>query len=442
MGDDGERQADKAKDQQADAEGATQPAREATDNMTPFEAATYFFHTSADRLGLSHEQREVLASSYRELAVQVPLRMDDGSMTVCRGYRVQHNGARGPYKGGIRFHPSADLDEVRALAALMTWKNALIDVPFGGAKGGVQCDPTKLSKTEVERLTRRFTSMISYIIGVNRDIPAPDMGTNAQTMAWMMDQYGQKYGYTPGIVTGKPVELGGSPGREEATGRGVIICAQQAAKRLGVPFEGGRVVIQGFGNVGFWAASLAQEAGARVCAVSDVGGGIYNPDGLDVDAVFKHQQTDGAVDTYPHGDAVTNEELLELECDVLIPAAIQGVIHTGNADKIKTKLLVEAANGPTTPAADKIICQRGIPVVPDILANAGGVTVSYFEWVQNTQRFRWDVDQVNEELTKKMSQATETVFERSESDSTMLRDAAFDIAVERVAHAAELRGYV
>lgn len=441
MGDRGS-ETERAKDQQADAEGFAQPRREATDNMTPFEAATYFFHTSADRLHLSDEQREVLSSSYRELAVQVPLRMDDGSMTVARGYRVQHNGARGPYKGGIRFHPSADLDEVRALAALMTWKNALIDVPFGGAKGGVQCDPTKLSKTENERLTRRFTSMISYIIGVNRDIPAPDMGTNAQNMAWMMDQYGQKYGYTPGIVTGKPVELGGSPGREEATGRGVIICAREAAERLGVPFEGGRIVIQGFGNVGFWAASLAQEAGARVCAVSDVGGGIYNPDGLDVDAVFKHLQAEGAVDSYPDGDAVSNEELLELECDVLIPAAIQGVIHTENADRLKTKLLVEAANGPTTPAADKIICQKGIPVVPDILANAGGVTVSYFEWVQNTQRFRWDVEQVNEELTKKMSTATTAVFERSEADGTMLRDAAFDIAVERVAHAANLRGYV
>ncbi len=438
----GERQEDKAKDQQADAEGRPQPPREPTDSMTPFEAATYFFHTSAERLGLEDDRREILASSYRELGVQVPLRMDDGSMTVCRGYRVQHNGARGPYKGGIRYHPSADLDEVRALAALMTWKNALIDVPFGGAKGGVQCDPRELSTTELERLTRRFTAMISYVIGVNRDIPAPDVGTNAQTMAWMMDAYGQKHGYTPGIVTGKPVELGGSPGREEATGRGVIMCAQEIAQRLNISFEGASVVIQGFGNVGFWAAALASEAGAKVCAVSDVAGGIYNGNGLDVDAVFKHSQNEGGAQSYPDGDAVSNEELLEIECDILIPAAIQGVIHTGNAGEIKTKLMVEAANGPTTPAADKILCERGVPVVPDILANAGGVTVSYFEWVQNTQRFRWDVEQVNEELSKKMTAATEAVFERSRADNTMLRDAAFDIAVQRVAHAAELRGYV
>jgi len=437
-----ERQEDKAKDQQADAEGRTQPPREPTDSMTPFEAATYFFHNSAERLRLEDHWREVLASSYRELGVQVPLRMDDGSMTVCRGYRVQHNGARGPYKGGIRYHPSADLDEVRALAALMTWKNALIDVPFGGAKGGVQCDPRRLSKTELERLTRRFTAMISYVIGVNRDIPAPDMGTNAQTMAWMMDAYGQKHGYTPGIVTGKPVELGGSPGREEATGRGVIMCTQEIAKKLDIPFEGASVVIQGFGNVGYWAAALAAEAGAKVCAVSDVVGGIYNANGLDVDAVFKHSQSEGGVQSYPEGDAVSNEDLLGIECDILIPAAIQGVIHTGNAGDVKTRLLVEAANGPTTPAADEILCERGVPVVPDILANAGGVTVSYFEWVQNTQRFSWDVAQVNDELAKKMTAATEQVFERSRRDDTMLRDAAFDIAVERVAHAAELRGYV
>ncbi|HEV3486182.1 MAG TPA: Glu/Leu/Phe/Val dehydrogenase dimerization domain-containing protein, partial [Vicinamibacterales bacterium] len=253
-----------------------------TDDMTPFESATYFFHRSAERLGLHDEMREVLASSYRELAVQVPVRMDDRRMVVYRGYRIQHNGARGPYKGGIRFHPSADLDEVRALAALMTWKNALIDVPFGGAKGGVQCEPGLLSRSELERLTRRFTGMIGYIIGVNRDIPAPDMGTNAQTMAWMMDAYGQKYGYTPGIVTGKPVELGGSPGREEATGRGVVICAQESCKRLGIDWTGARVAIQGYGNVGFWAAAIADETGADVVAVSDVTGGTHNAGGMDL----------------------------------------------------------------------------------------------------------------------------------------------------------------
>ncbi|MDQ4057596.1 MAG: glutamate dehydrogenase, partial [Actinomycetota bacterium] len=254
---------------------------EPSDSMTPFEAATYFFHQSADRLGLRDEMREVLATTYRELGVQVPLRMDDGRMVVYRGYRIQHNGARGPYKGGVRFHESADLDEVRALAALMTWKNALIDVPFGGAKGGVQCEPGLLSRGELERMTRRFTEMISYIIGVTRDIPAPDMGTNAQVMAWMMDAYGKKNGYSPGIVTGKPVELGGSPGREEATGRGVVICAREVAQRKGIDFKGARIVIQGFGNVGSWTAMLAAEMGATIVGVSDVGGGIYNDGGLD-----------------------------------------------------------------------------------------------------------------------------------------------------------------
>jgi glutamate dehydrogenase (NAD(P)+) len=413
-----------------------------TDDMSPFEAATYFFHNSADRLKLHDDMREVLATSYRELAVQVPLRMDDGKMTIYRGFRIQHNGARGPYKGGIRFHQSADLDEVRALAALMTWKNALIDVPFGGAKGGVQCEPGLLSETELERLTRRFTEMISYIIGVNRDIPAPDMGTNAQTMAWMMDAYGKKYGYTPGIVTGKPVELGGSPGREEATGRGVIMCTAEAAARTGMNFEGASVAIQGYGNVGFWAAAIAAEQGANVVAVSDVGGGTYAEKGIDLADLAKHRSGSVSVTDYPGGESVTNEELLELQCDILIPAAIQGVITTKNADAIRAKMLVEAANGPTTPAADKILEDRGVTVVPDILCNSGGVTVSYFEWVQNIQQFRWELEQVNKELEKRMTAATEAVFTRSKDEGTSLRDAAFDIAVERVAHAAEIRGYV
>jgi glutamate dehydrogenase (NAD(P)+) len=420
---------------------APRRAGEPSDDMTPFEAASFFFHQSADRLGLADEKREVLASSYRELAVQVPLRMDDGRLAVYRGYRVQHNGARGPYKGGVRYHESADLDEVRALAALMTWKNALIDVPFGGAKGGVQCEPGVLSQSELERLTRRFTSMISYIIGVNRDIPAPDMGTNAQTMAWMMDAYGQRYGYTPGIVTGKPVELGGSPGREEATGRGVVICAREAAKKLGKHFRDATMVIQGFGNVGYWAAKLASEAGAKVVAVSDVVGGAYNPNSLDIDALTGHLKNELSVTSYPGADAVENDELLELECDILVPAAIQGVIHSGNADRIKAGFVVEAANGPTSPVADLALQERGIHIVPDILANAGGVTVSYFEWVQNVQQFRWDLDQVNFELKKRMTKATQQVFARADEQSTSLRDAAFDLAVERVARAAEIRGY-
>ena len=422
---------------------ASSPRRtEPSDDMSPFEAATYFFHRAAERLKLPDEMREILASSYRELAVQISVAMDDGRVIVHRGYRIQHNGARGPYKGGIRYHESADLDEVRALAALMTWKNALIDVPFGGAKGGVQCEPGLMSQGELQRLTRRFTSMIGYIIGVNRDIPAPDMGTNAQTMAWMMDAYGQKYGYTPGIVTGKPVELGGSPGREEATGRGVVLCAREAAKRKNINWREASVVIQGFGNVGYWTAHTAAEMGAKVIAVSDVGGGTYNPKGLDLQDLGKHQKEELSVTTYSEGEKVSNEELLELKCDILIPAAIHGVVNAENADKLDTKLLIEAANGPTTPAADEILAERKVTVVPDILANTGGVTVSYFEWVQNIQQFRWELDQVNFELKKRMVKATNNVFGRSDSEGTSLRDAAFDIAVERVAHAAEVRGYI
>lgn len=414
----------------------------AKDHMTPFEAATHFFNRSAERIQLRDEMREVLATPYRELAVQIPVKMDGGQTRVFRGYRIQHNGARGPYKGGIRYHGSADLDEVRALAALMTWKNALIDVPFGGAKGGVQCEPATLSHDELERLTRRFTNMISYIIGVNRDIPAPDMGTNAQTMAWMMDAFGQKHGHTPGIVTGKPVELGGSPGREEATGRGVVICTLESAKRLDIDFEGARVAIQGFGNVGYWTAALAAEAGARVVAVSDVAGGIYNGDGLDLRALNEHRRSSLSVADFAGGETVSNDALLELECEILIPAAIEGVIHTGNAGDLKARVVIEAANGPTTPAADDVLNERGITVVPDILANAGGVAVSYLEWVQNIQQFRWDLDTVNFELQKRMTTATERVFARAAADGTTLRDAAFDIAVERVAKAADLRGYV
>jgi glutamate dehydrogenase (NAD(P)+) len=324
----------------------------------------------------------------------------------------------------------------------MTWKNALIDVPFGGAKGGVQCDPRTLSSDELQRLTRRFTSMISYIIGVNRDIPAPDMGTNAQTMAWIMDAYGHRHGYSPAIVTGKPVEMGGSPGREEATGRGVVLCTREAAKRKHMQFKDSRIAIQGFGNVGFWAAAIAADNGAKVVAVSDVGGATYNSDGLDFEKLAQHRHEAESVTDFPGGERMTNEELLEVDCDILIPAAIHAVINTENADKIKAKLVVEAANGPTTPAADGILNERGITVLPDILANAGGVTVSYFEWVQNIQQFRWEIDQVNFELKKKMTRTTQAVFSRAEEKETSLRDAAFDIAVERVAHADRLRGFI
>jgi glutamate dehydrogenase (NAD(P)+) len=372
----------------------------------------------------------------------VPIRMDDGRLDVFTGYRVQHNGARGPYKGGIRYHPDADLDEVRALAALMTWKTAVVDIPYGGAKGGVTCDPTVMSEGEKQRLTRRFTQMISYVLGVNRDIPAPDVNTDAQTMAWMMDAYSSRYGYSPAIVTGKPVELGGSYGRDAATGRGVVHVLAEAAKDLGIDLTGATVAIQGFGNVGSWTARLIGELGCKVVAVSDVRGGIVREAGLDVQAVYDHMRETRSVVEAPGTEPLSNEELLELDVDVLIPAALDRVITSANADKVKGKLIVEAANHPVTPAADQILQARGIPLIPDILANAGGVTVSYFEWAQNIQQYRWEESQVNEELRKVMGKAWRNVHDRATVDGVPFRLAAFAIAVEKVDRAARLRGYI
>jgi glutamate dehydrogenase (NAD(P)+) len=407
----------------------------------PYQAVTLFFDRAADHIGLGDEMREILRTSYRELTVQVPVRMDDGRLEVYTGYRVQHNAARGPYKGGIRYHPDADLDEVRALAALMTWKTALVDVPFGGAKGGVQCDAATMSLGEKQRLTRRFTNTISYLLGVNRDIPAPDVNTDAQTMAWMMDAYSARYGYTPAIVTGKPVELGGSLGREAATGRGCIYCLEEAARDYGIALDGASVAVQGFGNVGSWFARLAPELGCRVVAVSDVRGGVVHEGGLDVEALLAHVSETGSVVDAPGTEPITNEDLLELEVDVLVPAALDRVIHSGNADRVRARLVVEAANHPVTPAADEVLDAAGVVVIPDILANAGGVTVSYFEWVQNIQQFRWDEEQVNVELRKRMAAAWQQVHGRATGDGVPLRLAAFSLAVERVEHADKLRGY-
>jgi glutamate dehydrogenase (NAD(P)+) len=410
--------------------------------MNPFEAVNHFFDLAADHVDLADEMREILRSSYRELTVQVPVRMDDGRLVVFSGYRVQHNGARGPYKGGIRYHPDADIDEVRALASLMTWKNAVVDLPYGGAKGGVQCEPMILSAGEKQRLTRRFTQMIAYILGINRDVPAPDMGTDAQTMAWMMDAYSSRYGYTPAIVTGKPVELGGSYGREAATGRGVVNVLEEAARDLGIDLSGATVAIQGFGNVGSWAARLIGSIGVKVVAISDVSGGVYRGDGLDVQQVYDHVRENGSVAGFPGAESVTNPELLELDVDVLIPAALDRVITERNADRVKAGVIVEAANHPITPAADGVLNDRGIRVIPDILANAGGVTVSYFEWAQNIQQFRWEEDHVNEQLHKTMAKGWKNVHARATVDGIPLRLAAFAIAVEKVDKAARLRGYV
>ena len=411
--------------------------------INPFVAVTTFFERAADHIGLDEDMREILRTSYREISVQVPVRMDDGDVTVFMGYRVQHNGARGPYKGGIRYHSSADLDEVRALASLMTWKTALVDLPFGGAKGGIQCEPHLMSEGEIQRMTRRFTQAISYILGVNRDIPAPDLNTNAQTMAWIMDAYGQRYGFTPAIVTGKPIELGGSLGRDAATGRGVVIIVEEMARHLGRSLEGATVAIQGFGNVGSWTARLIAEHGCKIVAVSDVRGGIYNAGGLDMTAVFAHSAMTGSVVDCPGTEPVTNDDLLLLDVEWLIPAALGGVIHARNAEKIQAKVVVEAANHPVTPEADAILNERGILIIPDIMANSGGVTVSYFEWTQNIQMYRWEEDRVNTELRKIMTKmfADVEAFKKTHEKATF-REAAFALGVERVAHAVRLRGYV
>ena len=410
--------------------------------LTPFEEVNLFFDQAAERLGLAEGRREMLRRPWRELQVQVPVRMDDGHINVYNGFRIQHNGARGPYKGGVRYHPEADQDEVRALAALMTWKTALMNLPFGGAKGGVQVDPTELSNEELNRLTRRYTINIVHLLAPNRDIPAPDMGTNSQTMAWMMDAYGQIHGHSPACVTGKPVEIGGSLGREAATGRGVSYLISQAANDMGMNPDGARIVIQGFGNVGTWTAKLLQEYGCKVVGVSGVQGGVYNSNGLDIAALLEHQNQSGVVPGFAGGDNVTNAELLELECDVLVPAAIGNVVKAENAPKLKTKLIVEAANHPLTPEADDILAERGIRVMPDILVNAGGVIVSYFEWTQNLQEFRWEESHVNEELIKIMARAYGEVREKAQTEGITHRQAAFHIGVERVARAVELRGFV
>ena len=407
-----------------------------------YEEVEIFFDSAASRLGLDDGVRELLKRPWRELQVAVPVRMDDGAIEVFAGYRVQHNGVRGPYKGGVRYHPMADQEEVKALASLMTWKTALVDIPFGGAKGGVQCDPRELSADELNRLTRRYTSNIEHLLGVNRDVPAPDLGTNSQTMAWMMDADGRVHGYTPGIVTGKPVELGGSLGRDAATGRSVVYIMREVARDLGLATEGARVVVQGCGQVGSWTARLAAESGCTVIAISDVQGGVYREGGLDLQQMLRYKDEAGTVAGFPGGDAISNEELLELDCDFLVPAAIDRVIHADNASSVKAKVVVEAANHPLTPEADYILGDRGIDVLPDILVNAGGVVVSYFEWTQNLYQHQWEEERVNEELRKIMSRAYETVKETVEQKGISYREAAFLIGIGRVAHVARLRGFI
>lgn len=408
----------------------------------PFEEVNQVFDHAAERLRLPSGVREMLRRPWRELQVQVPVRMDTGDIELFTGYRVQHNAARGPYKGGVRYHPKADLDEVRALASLMTWKTALVGIPFGGAKGGVQVDPSNLSIDELNRLTRRYTINIEHLLGPYRDIPAPDLGTNSQTMAWMMDAYGQLHGHSPAVVTGKPIEMRGSFGRDSATGQGVTYIAAEAMRANGQELSDARVIIQGFGNVGFWASQLMHQRGATVVGVSDVNGAIYDSNGLDVNAVWQHQRESGTIFDFGPAEHISNAELLELDCDILVPAAIDNVITHENAPNIKAKLLLEAANHPTTPEADEILADMGVTVLPDILVNSGGVIVSYFEWTQNLQEFNWEEGRVNEELHRIISQAYKEVSCKASTDRITHRQAAFEISLQRVAHAVQLRGFV
>jgi len=398
------------------------------------------FNQAADLIGLDEEVRLSLIAPDRELMVEVPLRKDDGTIQSFRGYRVQHNNSRGPFKGGIRFHEEVDLDEVRALAALMTWKTALVDIPYGGGKGGITVNPNDLSMLELERLSRRFFRSIDPIIGLNRDIPAPDVNTNAQIMAWFMDEYGMMNGHTPGIVTGKPIELGGSLGREAATGRGTAIITRESANFFNLDLNKSCVVIQGFGNVGSYTAKFLNEMGSKIIAVSDVNGGLYEPDGFDVTSLIEFNSKNRTIKGCGQGSAISNEKLIGLECDFLIPAALGGVIHKMNVEKLNCKVVVEAANGPVTPTADKKLFEKNIHVVPDILTNAGGVTVSYFEWVQNLQQLQWDESEVNEKLEKKMVSAFKEVSSLMEQRKTSMRMAAFAVAIDRVAQAYALRG--
>ena len=400
------------------------------------------FDRAADLINLEQYMRRILITPFREVQVEVPVRMDDGRIEVFTGYRIQHNGARGPCKGGIRYHPEADHDEVLGLATIMTWKTALMDIPFGGAKGGVTVDPRKLSAIELERLTRRFTQRISIILGPYRDIPAPDVNTNAQVMAWILDEYSSRQGYTPAVVTGKPVSLGGSLGRDEATGRGVMYVMAEYARDFGIPLKGARVVIQGFGNVGSHLARLlVAEQGAKIIAVTDVDGGIYNDQGLDIPGLLKHAAERRPVAEWKGGKAITNDDLWKIPCEWLVPAALGGVItKEANASTIDCKVVVEAANEPTTPTADLILAERNIPVIPDFLANAGGVTVSYYEWAQNLQQYRWTHEKVNDELKATITKAYGAVRDLAKQKGATFRTAAYAIALQRVAEAERLRG--
>ena len=409
--------------------------------MRASEATRIYFDRAADELDLSASIRRLLLTAKREVQVQIPVELDSGEVATYIGYRVQHNDARGPMKGGLRYHPQVDLDEVRGLAALMTWKTAVVNLPYGGAKGGIAIDPSKLSPRELERVTRRFVDAIHDLFGPDVDIPAPDMGSTPEVMAWIMNQYDKYHGFSPACVTGKPVDYHGVPGRDEATGRGVGSLTLKLLSRLGRKIPGTTVAIQGFGNVGTHTAKFLRDAECRIVAVSDAHGGYFKADGLDVLDLLRHAQANGGrLDGYRGGDALTNAELLATECDVLIPAALGGVLTKANAAAVRAPIVVEAANAPVEPDADAVFESRGVTVLPDILVNAGGVTASYFEWVQNRQQYQWGIDRVRQELDRILGDAFEQVWQLAKSRKVSLRTAAYMVGVGRVARATVLGG--
>ncbi|TMD56558.1 MAG: Glu/Leu/Phe/Val dehydrogenase [Chloroflexi bacterium] len=409
--------------------------------LNPYQMAVQQFEAAAEKLNLSEDMREILRQPKRELAVNFPVRLDSGRIKTFTGYRVQHNVNRGPAKGGIRYSPDVTLDEVKALAMWMTWKCAVVAIPFGGAKGGVICDPKHMSPSELERLTRRYATEISIVIGPHGDIPAPDVNTNSQVMAWIMDTYSMHEGYSvPAIVTGKPLSIGGSEGRNDATATGVLFVTRQAARRIGMPLKGSRVSIQGYGNAGSIAARLFQREGSKIVAVSDTRGGIYNEAGLDPASVLRFKQEQGSVIGFPGAQSISVQDVLEVPCDILIPAATEGVITAANAPRVQARIIAEAANGPTTPEADAILFSKGALVIPDILANAGGVTVSYFEWVQDLQSFFWGVEEIIQKLEVIMNRAFNAVAEKADQSSCDMRLAANMLAIARVAEATQFRG--
>ena len=406
-----------------------------------FGVAVEQFEIAAEVLGLDDDMRKILSRCQRELTVNFPVEMDDGSVEVFTGYRVQHNSGPGPTKGGIRYHQSVTLEEVKALAMWMTWKCAVVRIPYGGAKGAVVCNPKQLSLRELERLTRRYATEISILIGPESDIPAPDLNTNAQTMAWIMDTISMHQGYSvPGVVTGKPIAIGGSEGRQDATGRGLVYCVQEAAKSIKLDLRGARVALQGFGNVGEAAARFLAEAGAQVIAIGDSEGTIYRADGIDLSLARRQRQETGSIVGTPRAERISKDDLFEVDCDILVPAAIEGQITARNAHRIKARLIAEGANGPTTPEADMILRERGVTIIPDILCNAGGVTVSYFEWVQDREAFFWTLEEINARLRRITTRAFDDTLRMSREHEVDLRTAAYMLAVGRVAEATLTRG--